>query len=145
MVVFPWLCLSLHWTRITVSLSLDVSFSSSLSVCLSSLLSHTRTHYRNALTLGDFTYFSASLSSPQTSVLDKRQLKGNLNLKQGPQQKHAAPKWKKLQQTWSQLLRVGGHHTKSKNVILTLLSQPSSVYCKIGSTAEGEGGRDGSA
>lgn len=91
LLLFPWLPLPSHWTRRSVSLSLDVSFSLFL---FFSPLSHTQTHCRNSLTLWDFTYFSVSLSSPQTSVLDKRQLKGNLNLKQGPQQKHAAPKWR---------------------------------------------------
>lgn len=33
------------------------------------------------MTLGNFTYICVSLSSPQTSVNDKRQLKGNLNMK----------------------------------------------------------------
>lgn len=86
-VVFPELCLPLQQTRSTVSPSLAASFSSNFS-----LLSHTLAHYRNALTLGDFTHFSVSLSNPQTSALDKRQLKGNLNLKQEAQQKHAARK-----------------------------------------------------
>lgn len=44
-----------------------------MSFSLSSLspLSHTKPHYKNALTPGDFAYFSVSLSSPQTLALDK--------------------------------------------------------------------------
>lgn len=54
-----------------------------------------------------------ALSSPQTSALDKRKLKSNLNLKQGPQQKHC-PQMGELQDTRSQLLRSSGPCTKAK-------------------------------
>lgn len=82
------------------------------------------------MTLGDFTYFSVSFQPTNLSKEHKSQLKGNLNLKQGPQQNSQIEKLKENNSHEAGEAAL----THSKNGIVTV---SSGRYCK--DTAESSG------